>query len=258
MTSASASTVYLWDLVYELVGRDMKVRYRRSALGILWSLLNPLAYLVVLVFVFQSVAPLNIPNYPLFTFTGVLAWGWFSSALPAATNSITSNRELIRQPGFPSAILPVVPVVSSLVHFSIAMTLVIVTLLIAQHGLSVTVIALPLVVSLQFLVTLSIGYITATIQVRFRDTAHLLGTLMLLGFFITPVFYRPGLLPARYQLFYSVNPMAQLIGAYRDILLDGRWPDFFALLVLGGISAVALWLGHRLFTRMSMSFAEDI
>jgi homopolymeric O-antigen transport system permease protein len=236
----------------------MKVRYRRSVLGILWSLLNPLAYLVVLVFVFQSVAPLNIPNYPLFTFMGVLAWGWFSSALPAATNSITGNRELIRQPGFPSAILPLVSVSSGLVHFSIAMALLIVALLVVQHGLSVAIIALPLVVSVQFLVTLSIAYITATIQVRFRDTAHLVGALMLLGFFITPVFYRPGVIPTRYQLFYSVNPMAQLIAAYRDIVLDGRWPNFSALLALGAVSAGALWLGHRLFTRASVSFAEEV
>ena len=257
-SSTVSSVVHLRDLVCELVGRDMKVRYRRSVLGVLWSLLNPLAYLVVLVFVFQSVAPLNIPNYALFTFMGVLAWGWFSSALPAATTSITGNRELIRQPGFPSAILPLVPVVSSLVHFGIAMALLIVALLIAQHGLSVTIIALPLVVSLQFLVTLSIGYITATIQVRLRDTAHLVGALMFLGFFMTPVFYRPGLLPARYQLFYGVNPMAQLIAAYRDILLDGRWPNFSALLALGAVSAVALWLGHRLFTRASVSFAEEV
>ena len=258
MTSGVSSIVHLRDLLRELVGRDIKLRYRRSVLGILWSLLNPLVYLVVLVFVFQSVAPLNIPNYPLFTFMGVLAWGWFSSALPAATSCITGSRELIRQPGFPSAILPVVPIVSSLVHFCIAMALLILALLIAQHGLSVAIIALPLVVFLQFLVTLSLGYITATIQVRFHDTAHLVGVSMLLGFFITPVFYRPGVLPARYQVFYGVNPMAQLIGAYRDILLDGRWPDFGALMIVGAVSAVVLWLGYRVFTRASVSFAEEV
>ena len=107
--------IHVRDLLHVLVGRDIKLRYRGSLLGVLWSLLNPLAHLVVLVFVFQWVAPLNIPNYPLFVFTGVLAWNWFSAALPAATISITSNRQLIRQPGFPAAILPAVPVLSSLV-----------------------------------------------------------------------------------------------------------------------------------------------
>jgi lipopolysaccharide transport system permease protein len=124
--------------------------------------------------------------------------------------------------------------------------------------LSVAIIALPLVVGLQLLVTLSLGYITATIQVRFRDTAHLVGTVMLLAFFITPVFYRPGALPARYRVFFDVNPMAQLIVAYRDILLEGRWPHFSALAVLAGISAATLWLGHRMFVRASISFAEEV
>jgi lipopolysaccharide transport system permease protein len=235
----------------ELVGRDMKLRYRRSVLGIFWSLVHPLAYLVVLTFVFQAVTPLNIPNYPLFTLTGVLAWTWFSAALPAATVSITGNRELIRQPGFPVAVLPAVPVLSSLLHFALAMALVVAALVIGGGGLSPAVLALPLVVALQFAVTLSLGYITATIQVQFRDTAYLV------GFFITPVFYRPGALPGRYQMFYVVNPMAQLISAYRDVLIEHRWPDLSALLVLGAVSSVALWFGHRLFTRASIRFAEE-
>jgi lipopolysaccharide transport system permease protein len=241
----------------ELLGRDMKLRYRRSVLGIFWSLVHPLAYLVVLTFVFQAVTPLDIPNYPLFTLTGVLAWAWFSAALPAATVSITGNRELIRQPGFPVAVLPAVPVLSSLLHFALAMALVIAALMIGGGGLSTAVLALPLLVALQFAVTLSLGYITATIQVQFRDTAYLVGALMLLGFFITPVFYRPGALPARYQVFYIVNPMAQLIGAYRDVLIEHRWPDLSALLVLGAVSSVALWFGHRMFTRASTRFAEE-
>jgi lipopolysaccharide transport system permease protein len=248
---------YLRDLMLELVGRDMKLRYRRSVLGIFWSLVHPLAYLVVLTFVFQAVTPLDIPNYPLFTLTGVLAWAWFSAALPAATVSITGNRELIRQPGFPVAVLPAVPVLSSLLHFALAMALVVAALVIGGPGLSPAVLALPLVAALQFAVTLSLGYIAATIQVRFRDTAYLVGALMLLGFFITPVFYRPGALPGRYQVFYIVNPMAQLISAYRDVLIEHRWPDLSALLVLGAVSSVALWFGHRVFTRASTRFAEE-
>src|SRR5262245_58640647 len=125
--------IYIRDLLYVLVSRDIQLRYRGSALGILWSLVNPLAHLVVLVFVFQWVTPLNIPNYPLFVFTGVLAWSWFSAALPAATISITSNRHLIRQPGFPAAILPAVPVLSSLVHFAIAMAIALAVLVITGN-----------------------------------------------------------------------------------------------------------------------------
>jgi lipopolysaccharide transport system permease protein len=249
--------IHVRDLLYVLVGRDIKLRYKRSVLGLVWSLLNPLAYLVVLVFVFQQVAPLNIPNYPLFVFTGVLAWGWFSAALPAATTSITGNRELVRQPGFPVAILPAVPVLSSLVHFAIAMMLVIVGLVISGRWLTLAVLALPFVVALQFMVILSLGYITATVQVRFRDTGHLLGMLLLLGFFLTPVFYRPGVVPSAYHMLYVVNPMAHLITAYRDILIERQWPDLPGLMIVGAASTVLLWLGHGMFTRASVNFAEE-
>lgn len=250
-------SIYVRDLLYVLVSRDIKLRYRGSALGILWSLVNPLANLAVLVFVFQWVTPLNIPNYPLFVFTGVLAWSWFSAALPAATISITSNRQLIRQPGFPAAILPAVPVLSSLVHFAIAMAIALVVLVISGHWLSPALLALPLVVAVQFLVTLSIGYVTATVQVRFRDTAYLLAMLLLLGFFLTPVFYRPGLVPPAYQVVYVLNPMAHLIGAYRDILIGGQWPDILGLLAVGAAATALFWLGHRMFNRASLSFAEE-
>jgi lipopolysaccharide transport system permease protein len=257
MTGTMRRGIYVRDLLRELVGRDIKLRYKRSVLGIGWSLLNPLAHLVVLVFVFQRVAPLNIPDYPLFVFTGVLAWRWFTTGLSGATTSITGNRELIRQPGFPPAILPAVPVLSSLVHFAIAAGLVLLALAIGGRGLSMAVLALPLVVALQFVVILSLGYVTATAQVRFRDTTDVVGVVLLLGFFLTPVFYRPGLLPPTYQALYVINPMAHLINAYRDVLISQRWPNVADLSVVGVAAMVLLWLSKQMFDHASVKFAEE-
>jgi len=250
--------IYIGDLLYELVGRDMKVRYKRSVLGVLWSLLNPLAHLLVFVFLFRWVVPLDIPNYPLFAFTGVLAWNWFSSSLPAATVSITGNRELIRQPGFPIPILPAIPVLSNLIHFLIALGLLLAVLLVTGASLTRAALALPLVIALQFMLTLSLGYFAATLQVRFRDTSHLVALLMFLAMFLTPVFYRASSVPPRYQSLYHLNPMVYLITAYRDVLIYGRWPDMSALLVLGVGVLLAFWLGHRTFTRASLEFAEEL
>jgi lipopolysaccharide transport system permease protein len=236
----------------------MKLRYRRSVLGMLWSLLNPLTHLLVLVFLFQRVVPLNIPNYPVFVFTGVLAWGWFSSALPAATTSISGNRELIRQPGFPVAVLPAVPVLSNLVHFAIAVGLVVVVLVLWGERLTSAVVALPAIMALQFLVTLALGYFAAALQVRFRDTSHAVGVGLRLGFFLTPVFYRTTSVPEAFQGLYALNPMAHLITAYRRVLIEGRWPDAPALLGVAAVTAALLWLGHRVFVRASADFADEI
>jgi lipopolysaccharide transport system permease protein len=255
--AARRRAVYVRDLLHQLVGRDMKLRYKRSVLGILWSLLNPLAQLLVLSFVFQRVAPLNIPHYPLFAFTGVLAWTWFTASITAATVSIVGNRELIRHPGFPVAILPAVPVLSNLIHFAIAMALLVLVLVIDGGWLTAAFLALPLVAALQFVVTLGLGYCTAALQVRFRDTSHILAVMLLLGFFITPVFYRPGSAPDAYRALYLFNPMAILIDAYRAVLVEGRLPDAMPLLALGAVATILLWLGHWTFNRAHVRFAEE-
>jgi ABC-type polysaccharide/polyol phosphate export permease len=250
--------IYLRDLLRELVARDLKLRYKRSILGIAWSLLNPLAQLLIFVFLFHKVFPLNIPNYPLFVFSGVLAWTWFQSSLFLATGAITDNRELIRRPGFPAAILPVVIVMSSLIHFLLALPILLLFVLIAGIHLTSAILMLLVVIALQFLLTLSLAYLVATFHVTFRDTQHLLGVLLLLLFYLTPVFYTASAVPEPYQWLYFLNPMAHLIGAYRTILIQGEPPGYLMLLSLGVVSAGLLGLGYTVFMRASYRFVEEL
>src|SRR3990172_511666 len=121
MQAVGSPSVYLVDLLIILIGRDMKLRYRRSVLGLAWTLLNPLAQLLVLNFVFSRILPLNIPNYPSFLFVGLLAWSWFQSSLINGTGAIVDNRDLIKRPGFPEAILPLVTVSANFIHFLLAL-----------------------------------------------------------------------------------------------------------------------------------------
>lgn len=246
------------DLILELVSRDMKLRYKRSVLGLLWSLLNPLAYLLVFTFLFRRVVPLDIPNYPLFALTGVLAWSWFSSSLGGATASVTQGREFVHQPGFPLAILPAATILANMVHYLIALSLLLVVLLLQGGWLSYTVLALPLVIALQFSLTLALAYVFATLNVRYRDTAHLLSVALMLGFFLTPVFYRARQVPEAFQPIYRLNPMMHMIQCYRDIIIQGTWPDGKVLLLLTVTTAALLWVGYRVFKRASYDFAEEL
>jgi lipopolysaccharide transport system permease protein len=249
---------YLWDLLAVLVGRDIKVRYKRSLLGAAWSLVNPLAQFLILNFVFHTILPLNIPNYSPFLFTGVLAWNWFHTALMAATSAIVDNRELIRRPGFPPAVLPLIAVMSSLLHFVLALPILGLFVLAAGIQPGTAVLWLPAIIALEFLLILSLAYFLASVHVTFRDTQYLLGLVLLLGFYLTPVFYDSAVVPARYQAAYGVNPMVYVIDAFRAVLLRGEPPDLAALGLIGLAALGLLLAGYRMFVNASYRFAEEL
>ncbi|HWP44871.1 MAG TPA: ABC transporter permease [Blastocatellia bacterium] len=250
--------VHLRDLLRELVARDIKLRYKRSVLGLAWSLVVPVAQMLVLYFVFRTVLPLNIPNYTAFIFTGLLPWVWFQSSLVSASGAIVDNRELINQVGFPAAVLPVVTVMSQLIHFLLALPILIALLLYNGHHLSAAIVALPLIIVLQFMLTLSLAYLAATLQVSFRDTQYLLGILLFLLFYLTPVFYDSAAIPASYQTIYRLNPMVSIVDAYRDVLLRGAFPAESSLLVLFLLSAAFLFLSYTVFMRAHYRFVEEL
>lgn len=254
---APRQLVHARDLLIELVARDMKLRYKRSMLGVAWSLLNPLAQLLVFTFVFRLVLPLNIPHYTSFLFTGVLVWSWFQSSLVAATGAITDNRDLIRRPGFPVALLPVATVLTNLIHFLLALPILLLLLVLDGGRLSGALLALPVVVALQFGLTLSLGYLIATCHVPFRDTQYLLGIALMLGFYLTPVFYDAAAIPDRFWPLYRLNPMVHLLAAYRT-LLDGAWPDAATLMLLAAGVAAVMVAGVTIFRRASEHFVEEL
>jgi lipopolysaccharide transport system permease protein len=256
--AAYPQLLYLIDLLRELIGRDMKLRYKRSLLGIAWSLLNPLAQLLVFSLIFSLVLPLDIENYASFLFTGLLAWNWFQTSLYAATGAIVDNRELIRRPGFSAMILPVVTVATNFIHYLLALPILLVFLWINGFSLQASGAALPVIFAVQFLFTLSLSYFVATLHVTFRDTQYLLGIVLLLGFYLSPVFYDISAIPDRFQVIYRLNPMAMLIDAYRQILLQGQMPGWQGLLALSLISAGLLLVSYRIFVRASAQFAEEL
>jgi lipopolysaccharide transport system permease protein len=120
------------------------------------------------------------------------------------------------------------------------------------------ILMLPLLMAVQFVLTLSLGYLAATANVRFRDAHYLLGVSLQLLFFMTPVFYDASAVPQRYRALYQLNPMAHLVGAYRGVLIEGRSPDWFAMLALAGLAAGLLYVGLRTFLRASYRFAEEV
>ncbi len=189
---------YLYDLLRSLVDRDMKLLYKRSLLGIAWTLINPLLQLMVFVFVFQVILPVNIPQYSSFVFIGLLVWTWFQNSLFQATGVIISNRALIRQPGFPNEILPVVTVLTGLIHFILALPVLFIFLMIdGVQFQPILLLLLPILQTIQFVLTVSLSYFLAALNVTFRDTQHTLGVLLQLWFYVTPIFYAVKNVPSK-------------------------------------------------------------
>jgi lipopolysaccharide transport system permease protein len=250
--------IHLRDLLRELVVRDIKLRYKGSILGQAWTLLNPLAELLVLLFVFSAILPLGIANYPAFLFTGLLVYGWFQTSLYNATGVIVNNRELIRRPGVPSAILPIAAVGSTLIHFLFSLPILFALLVINHVPITNAVLALPLLIAVQFTLILAFAYPLATLHVWFRDTQYLLRVGLQLLFYLTPVFYEVSAIPARYQTFYRFNPMVPIVEAYRDLLLRGRLPDPGPLVVLSVLSAAMLTAGIVVFRHTSYRFVDEL
>lgn len=250
--------IYYRDLIRELVMRDIRVRYKRSALGFAWTLANPLLYLVVFYFVFRLALEINIPRFGAFAFTGILVWSWFQSSLAQCTSAIVGNRELIRSPGFSPVVLPIVIVTSNLVNFLVALLVLLIYQMVLGTGLGLQIWPLPVLIALQFILTLSLAYVIAALNVLFRDVGHLVPVLLQLMFFMTPIFYDASMIPEKFQTLYRLNPMVLFVESYRSILLENTGLDWWPVMIICGLSILLLLVGRKLFLRLSYRFAEEI
>lgn len=250
--------IYLRDLVRELVVREIKLMYKGSVLGIAWSLIYPLLLLLVFQLIFGLVFSPGVPHYASFVFIGILIWSWFQMSLIQSAGSILSSRDLIKHPGFPSQILPVVMVTTHMAYFLLALPILLVFLTFFGPGLGSAIVALPLIMVLQFVLTLSLAYLIATVCVFFRDTQQILNVVLQLVFFLSPVFYSVHIIPDIYQPLYQLNPMFHLLSSYRGILLKGEFPDFISTFIFGSFSTGLLYFSYRMFVRVNYRFAEEI
>jgi len=259
------------ELIRNLVIRDLKVRYKNSVLGILWSLMNPLLMMIVFTVVFTVMAPLklaSVQSFPVFVLCALLPWNFFTSSVIGSTTSIVVNAPLIKKVYFPLEILPLSTVLANLVNFLIALIVLFGVIFIFQIPLTRWLFYLPVVIFIQIIFTLGIGFFLATINVFYRDTQQIMDILMLAWFFVTPIFYPIRILPRSYELWGVtlnvwrlvpiLNPMASLIETYRVILYNGSPPalDFLArTAVTAGIIFLGGWF---VFNRYSWRFAEEL
>jgi len=258
LTDNAASLYRRRELIATLVSKELKARYRGSLLGMVWTFLNPLLLLLVYSLVFSIYMRVQMENYALFVFTGLLPWIWFTSSLSDGATAVVSSGSLITKSMFPAEVLPMVKILSNLMNYIFSLPLLFIFMLAYGVPLHRSILWLPVVMAVQLVLTLGMVYFLSAITVRFRDTQHVLGNLITLWFFLTPVIYSIKNTPEDYRRLLYLNPMTALAVSYQDIFLYGKAPDVTDLLALGLLGVVVTLIGFRQFEIGKDMFAEEI
>jgi len=252
----------LWsyrELLYFLIWRDVKVRYKQTLLGAAWAIIQPFFAMLIFTLFFGRLAgvPSDGVPYPLFAYAGLLPWIFFSNAVTNSGNSLIGSSNLITKVYFPRMIIPGAAVAAGLVDFGIAF--VTLAILIAYYGIGVgvAILLLPLLVLLTVLLALGVGMWTSALNVKYRDVRHALPFLIQLWMFATPIVYPSSIVPPKWRWALAANPMAGIIEAYRTSLL-GCGADWGMLLISGSITLVVLVCSAYSFGRMERSFADTV
>jgi ABC-type polysaccharide/polyol phosphate export permease len=241
-------------LLHNLIAKDFKVRYRNMSLGMFWSLLNPLVTMGVLTFVFTTFMPNPvIPHYPLFFLCGLIPYNFFVLAWGTGTSSLADNTNLIKRVSVPREIIPIATVLGNSLHLLIQVALLLAFALFGGQGVNRYWFWLPLIWAMEVALVCGLSLISSAVNVYVRDTRYLVESFNAVLFWLVPIVYLP---PPKYKAMFALNPVAALVVALRDILLDGKPPAASLLWKLSLGSTAVLVLGLLLFQRMKRNFYD--
>lgn len=241
-------------LLKELVRRDLKVKYRRSFLGYIWSLLNPLLMMCVMTLVFSYMFRFDIPNYPLYLITGQTLWTFFNESTNMSMYSVLQNGALIKKVYIPKFIFPISRVLSSFVTMSFSLVAILVVMVFSKSPFYWTILLFPVPLFFLLLFAMGIGMVLSALSVYFRDITHLYGVLTLAWMYMTPIFYPVSALPEEVLPVILGNPMYAYITFFREIVLYGTVPEPILWLKCVLISLTTLALGLVVFRKMQRNF----
>jgi len=255
----------LWryrDLFYILSWRDIKVRYKQTVVGVLWSVLRPLLTMIIFTFVFSNIAKLPAEGsapYAIMVYAAMLPWQFFSNALSEASNSLVGNANLISKVYFPRLIIPTASVITSFVDFLISFVILVGLMIYYMYAPSWNILLLPVFLVIAFLASMGLGLYLTAHNVKYRDFRYIVPFLVQFGLYISPVGFSSSVVPDQWRLLYSLNPMVGVIDGFRWCILGGQshiyWPGFLLSL---GIVVLFLFLGVYQFRKMEKTFADVI
>lgn len=245
-------------LIKQIVRRDFKVKYKRSVLGMIWSLLNPLLTMVVQYVVFSKLFRANIENYPVYLLSGTVVFSFFTESAGLALTSIIANAALITKVYVPKYIYPVTKVLSSLINLLLSMVPLFFMMMFTGEKVTKAFLLLPLILLCVLVFTIGIGMLLSALMVFFRDMQFLWNIISMLWAYLTPLFYPENIIPEQYKFLHTFNPMYYYVKAFRTIVMDGISPEpkMYALCAL--MAFLSLAVGATVFKKTQDRFALNI
>ncbi len=251
--------VYVYrQMLFSLVKKDLRSRYRGSFFGFLWTFINPLMQLVIYSIVFPFLLRMQEENYPMYVFTGLLPWIFFTSSIQIATTTVVANGNLVKKIYFPRLILPISVASTGVMNYIFGLVIVFAALFISGISISFYVLLLPLVIIVQYFFVVGLCLILSSLYVYFRDLEHIVGIVTMAWFYITPIVFNISLFPDYAQNLMLLNPMTQFVMAYRNILMYSKPPELNGFIGVIIVSIVIFTFGLWLFNKLQRSFAEEI
>lgn len=249
------------ELFYFLAWRDILVRYKQTVIGVAWALARPLLTMLVFTFVFSKLAklPSNGVPYPLLVFAGLLPWQFFSTAFSGAGDSLVNNSGMISKVYFPRLIIPISAVIVSMADFAISLAILATLLIWYGFAPSWQLVFLPLFIMLAFATSMGAGLWIAALNVKYRDFKIIVPFVVQFGLYISPVGFTSGVVPDKWRLLYSLNPMVGVIDGFRWAILGGVTPLYWPSVILSVVITIAmLFTGITYFRKTEKTFADII
>lgn len=246
------------ELLKTNVKKEIRGRYKNSFLGVLWSFLNPLLQIAVYAIVFPLILRNTQENYVIFLCCGLIPWTFFSTAISRSAFTMVENGNILKKVYFPREILPISIVTSEAVNFMISTIIIIGFVIFGGLGITKYIIFYPIILIAQYLLLIAISFIVSSISVYIRDLQHLIGVVLQLLFYATPIVYASDSIPENFKWILYFNPMTYIINAYRDVFYNQKMIDIMPLIFLIGGSIVACIIGYLIFNKLQKGFAEQL
>ncbi|HLH73665.1 MAG TPA: ABC transporter permease [Chloroflexota bacterium] len=248
------------ELVSTLALRDVRARYQQSILGVYWTVLNPLATAAVFTVVFSLIAqvPVGVTPYAVFVFCGLVPWNFFANSLNNATGSLVGMAGLLTKVAFPREILPLAAIAARLVDLLISFGVLLVIMLWYRVPFHWTIVLLPIPIVIELAFLIGLGLLLSAANLFYRDVSQLLGVILSLWIFLTPVVYPIERVPRRLREIIELNPLTPVVSGFRQLAIDGQFPEAGPLIISALVSLVTLGLGYAIFKWLEPLFAETV